>query len=429
MTEPDGKQKPISNRYAIYIFSLLFVLYMFDYMDRLVIVSLFPYFKQEWGLTDTECGLLVSAVYWSILAFAFPASILVDRWSRSKSIGIMAVLWSLATLSCAFTRSFRQIFTARLAIGIGEAGYAPGGTAMISALFGPEKRAVLLGIWNASIPLGSALGIAVGGLVAQYFGWRHAFGLVALPGLIIGILFFFARDYRTVELVHSVEEHGRRIRKKMSFSELAGQFIYNKSLIFNNLAFAANVFVTTALLSWLPTYFNRIEGLAMGKAGPKGGVVMMMAIVGAPLGGYLADKWRSGSKPTARMIFPAISSTVTAVLLFLAFTVFRETGQYIILLASGLAAVAFVPAAVAVTQDVVHPGLRATSLAVNVVVQHLLGSSLGPIFVGAISDRFGLQTALATLPVFCLLAGVLFFAGSFSYLRDAANAEQATVEL
>ena len=139
-------------------------------------------------------------MYWSILLFSFPVSILIDRWSRTKTIGLMSVLWSLATLMCVFTRNFKQLFTARVAIGIGEAGYAPGGTALISALYPPEKRARMLGIWNASIPLGSAIGIAVGGIIAEHLGWRHALGIVAAPGLIFALLFFRVRDYKTVRL-------------------------------------------------------------------------------------------------------------------------------------------------------------------------------------------------------------------------------------
>ena len=129
-----------------FIFVLLFLLYMFDYIDRMVIVSLFPYLKMEWGITDTQCGLLVSAVYWSILIFTLPVSILIDRWSRIKSIGMMALLWGAATLVCAFTRSFTQLFAARTTIGIGEAGYAPGGTAM-SWQYLPGRSLLLLSRW------------------------------------------------------------------------------------------------------------------------------------------------------------------------------------------------------------------------------------------------------------------------------------------
>ena len=404
------------------IFTLLFLLYMFDYMDRLVIVSLFPFLRQEWGITDTQCGLLVSAVYWSILIFTLPVSILIDRWSRTKSIGLMAVLWSVATLACAFTKNFGQLFAARTAIGLGEAGYAPGGTAMISALYPKEKRAKILGIWNASIPLGSALGIAIGGIIADRFGWRHAFGLVALPGIIVALLFFYVRDYKTFELTRPDGGKNQQRESRMQWIEIASHLFGNKTLIFNNLAFAANTFVTTAMLTWLPSYFQRVDGISMSKASTKGGIVMLLAIVGAPLGGYLTDRWLK-SRRNARLLFPSISSWVTAVLLFIAFGFYRGEIQYAVLLAAGIAAVAFVPAAVAVTQDVVHPGLRAVSLSVCVIIQHILGSALGPPAIGALSDSFGLETAMVFLPLFAVVAGILFFTGSFFYDSDARRVE------
>jgi MFS family permease len=426
MEHASHRNTGLTTRYSWYVFGLLFLLYLFDYMDRLVIVSLFPFLKLEWGLSDTQCGLLVSAVSWSILIFSFPGAVLVDRWSRKKSIGLMAVIWSLATLACAFTRSFTHLFLARTAIGVGEAGYAAGGTAMISALFPQERRAKILGLWNASIPLGSALGIVIGGFVAEHYGWRHAFGLVALPGLVVALLFFGIKDYQTVELVRTVIRGKEKERVRMKFRDIAGEFSRNRTLIFNNLGFAANVFVTTAMLTWLPTYFHRMEGLDMARAGVKGGLVMLLAVVGAPLAGYLTDRWLK-KRANARMVFPALSSMTTGALLFTAFMFFSGPLQYWLLLAAGVAAVGFVPGAVAVTQDVVHAGLRAISLSVNVIIQHLLGSSLGPVFVGAVSDGYGLDTALVCLPAFAILGGVLFFIGSFFYERDLAKVEQVEV--
>src|SRR5512140_2430215 len=189
-----------SKAYTSYMFLLLWLLYFFDYVDRMVVVSLFPFLRSEWGLTDAQCGALVSAVYWAIILFSFPASIVIDRWSRRKTIAIMSALWCMATAACAVTRNFSQLFAARTAIGIGEAGYAPGGTAMISALYPETRRAFMVGIWNASIPIGMAAGIVIGGFIASRWGWRHAFGIVALPGLVIALLFFFIKDYKTVVL-------------------------------------------------------------------------------------------------------------------------------------------------------------------------------------------------------------------------------------
>jgi len=415
-----------TSKNATFAFLLLFLLYMFDYIDRLIIVSLFPFLQKDWGLSDTECGLLVSAVYWSILLFSFPVSIIVDRWSRNKSVGLMAAFWSLATFACVFTRNFKQLFAARIAIGIGEAGYAPGGTALISALFPPEKRARMLGIWNASIPLGSALGIALGGIIAEHLGWRHAFGIVAVPGFILALMFFKVQDYKTVALVHSTNQTPDQKPVKMNLADMIKAFVTKKSLLFNNLAFASNVFVTTALLSWLPTYFHRMHELPMSKAGPKGGLVMFMAIIGAPLGGYLCDRWMRHT-PRARMLLPATTSILSAVLLYVAFGYLEGTPQYVALLFTGITIIMFVPAGIAVTQDVVHPGLRAISLSINIVIQHTLGSPLGPLFMGMVSDRYQLRTALKILPLFCLLAGLLFWIGAVYYTDDVQSVDDFDV--
>jgi MFS family permease len=416
----------VSKGYSYYVFILLFLLYMFDYMDRQVIVSLFPYLKADWGLSDMQCGSLVSAVYWSILLLAFPVSILIDRWSRKNSIGIMAILWSAATLSCAFTHNFTQLFITRTAIGIGEAGYAPGGTALISASFPQRMRAQMMGIWNASIPLGSALGIVIGGFVAQYWGWRYAFGIVALPGLVIAILFFWVKDYKTVELTQTQPQQDLGARR-LSTKEIALSFLKTRSLVFSYLGFAANMFVTTAFMAWLPSFYQRTEDCTISSAGMKGASVMAMAIVGAPLGGFIVDRW-GRHLPNARMVFGAISSFLTAVTLMAGFVFFEGNVQYAVFLLGGVFASAFIPGIVAVTQDVVHPGLRATSYSINVIVMHILGSSLGPLCVGAISDAYDLKTALTILPLAAMVGALLFFIGSLWYVGDLARVEKVEME-
>jgi MFS family permease len=422
-----------SKRYTNYVFSLLFLLYMFDYVDRMVVTSLFPFLKADWDLTDTQCGMLVSAVYWSIVALTFPVSILVDRWSRRKTIGIMALVWSVATGVCAFTKSLPQLFTARTFIGIGEAGYAPGGTAMIAGLYPQEKRSWMMGLWNASIPLGSAIGVALGGVIAANWGWRHAFGLVAVPGLIIAVLFFFVKDYKTVGLTIHKTRKDRKDRKEerkavaMSIKDMLNEFLDKPSLIFTYFGMAGVVFTTTSLLTWLPTYFHRVQGLPESQAGIKSSAVMVLALIGAPLGGYIADRWRK-KKVNARLLFPTITTLLSALMLFLAFVVFPGKMQYVLLLTLGVLITAFVSAASAVTQDVVHAGMRAMSYAVAVVVQNLLGASMGPIAMGAISDATNIQTAMSVLPIALLLASVMFFTGSFYYERDLSKVEHIQLE-
>jgi MFS family permease len=253
-------------------------------------------------------------------------------------------------------------------------------------------------------------------------------GIVAAPGLIFALLFFRVRDYKTIRLEtpESMAPTGPTRRWRTVVNTASS--LLKPSLIFNNLAFAANVFVTTAMLSWLPTYFHRLDGIPMSQAGPKAGLIMFMAIVGAPLGGYLSDRWTARSK-RARMLFPAVSSTVSALILFLAFTYLSGGLQYVTLLLAGVTLIMFVPPGVAVTQDVVHPGIRATSLSVNIVIQHTLGSPLGPLFVGAMSDRFGLASALGFLPAFALVAGLLFLGGSFFYTKDLESVEAVEIKM
>ncbi len=430
MSAAEGSREyKLSSGYRTYVFVLLFLLYFFDYVDRMVVTSLFPFIKSDWGLSDAQCGMLISAVYWSIIIFTFPVSILVDRWSRKKTIGLMAVVWSVATAVCALTRNFSQLFSARTVIGIGEAGYAPGGTAMIAGLYPQEKRSQIMGIWNASIPLGSAVGIAIGGIVATHWGWRHAFGLVALPGLIVAVLFFFVKDYKTVDLSKSVgEEGGAAQRVKMSAGDIFREFIRTPSLIFTYFGFAGMTFVTVSLMTWLPTFFHRVHGLPEDQAGMKAGLVMVLALIGAPLGGFLTDLWLK-KRVNARLLFSALVAIISAALLFAAFMFFDGNVQYGLLLLMGLCIVGFVPAAAAVTQDVVHPGLRAISYALCVIIQNLLGSSTGPIVIGSISDTSGIRTALLVLPAFLVAASILFFLGSFFYERDLNKTEKVSLEM
>ena len=431
------KQSPpegylFSRAYTNYVFLLLWLLYFFDYIDRMVVVSLFPFLKADWGLTDAQCGAMVSAVYWTIVLFTFPISILIDRWSRKKSIGIMAVLWSLATVACAFTRNFGQLFAARAAIGIGEAGYAPGGTAMISAIYPEKRRAFVVGIWNASIPLGMATGIVLGGVIASRWGWRHAFGIVAFPGLIIALLFFFIKDYKTVGLKKKLDrmdaaKPSSPTAKKMTKMDIVRTFAATPSLLLTYFGFAGMMFTSISMSTFLPTYFERVQGFPLQKATLLASGIMLTSIIGSPLGGWLADKWMK-KRIQARLLLPSISALLTAGLFLTGFQM--DSGgivQYGIFLLAGIVSIGWASSAIAVTQDLVHPGLRAVSYGLCVVTQNLLGSALGPIVTGAFSDQYGILTALKIASSVALISFVLFYLGSRYYKRDLDKVERVAL--
>jgi MFS family permease len=213
----------------------------------------------------------------------------------------------------------------------------------------------------------------------------------------------------------------------MSRRDIITEFTGTPSLLLTYFAFAANTFLTTAMLSWLPTYFNRIQDLPMQQASLKGSSIMLLAVVGSPLGGFLADTWMK-KRTNARLLFSALSSVTTSVVFFSAFSFFTGSFQYCILLFGGVCGIAFASSAIAVTQDVVHPGLRATSYSLCVIVQNLFGSSLGPLFVGSLSDKYNIETALTIASLSSLVAGLLFFIGSFYYEKDLAKVEKIAIK-
>ena len=414
-----------SRRYSNYVFMLLFLLYLFDYADRMVVNSMFSYIQNDLGINDFQSGWLVSIIYLAIGVLTFPVSILVDRWSRTKTIGMMAIVWSMATLLCAFTGNYVQLLMARILIGFGEAGYAPGGSALISGMYPIEKRSKMMGLWNASIPVGSAIGVAMGGIIATAWGWKHAFGIVAIPGLIIAILFLFVKDYKTVDLSF-VDKTNNRV--KMEKKDMIKEFLNKPSVLLTYLGMTAIVFVTTAMIVWLPKFFESVNGMQPKTAGTLAGAVMMLALIGAPVGGILTDRWRK-NEPKARMLFPAITTFISALLLFIAFYFTRGTIQLVVLFIFGIFIMLFISGAAAVTQDVIHPGLRATSYAIAVLVQNLIGSFTAPIVLGRISDLTNIRTAMSILPFFLLLGALLFWIGSKYYTADMDKVAKIHLEV
>jgi MFS family permease len=423
----DAQDFKVSKGYAYYVFLLLFLLYLFNYVDRMVVAAIFPYLRVDWGLTDTQCGWFASIVTLMMTVFVFPVSLLVDRWSRKKAIGIMAVLWSIGAALCAITRNFTQLFTMRALLGVGEAAYTSGGHAMIAAYFPEEKRATMNGLFTAAIPMGTAIGVILGGVIAETLGWRYAFGILAIPGLIVAILFFWVKDYKTVQMVRTTHDGAQAVQVKMKFADIVREFLHTPSVLFTYLGYVGNTFVTTGLMNWLPTYYHRVDGLPMDKAGLKTSVVFLLAIFGAPIGGYITDKIRKKFL-NARMIIPAITSFLTALFLFIGFSFLEGNAQYLFLICFGFTAPMFAAGGSAVTQDVVHPGLRAISYSLAQFFMMLLGYSLSPIFIGFISDRYDLLTAFKFLPLFAVVGGVAFLIGSFFYVRDLHKVEKVRLE-
>ena len=164
---PDQDDYLVSRPRAWFAFAMILILMLFDYIDRHIIVSLFPHLKEAWGLSDKQLGGLVSVISVVVALGGLPVALLADRFGRVKSIVLMATVWSVATISCMFTRNYSQLFAARAMVGVGETGYGSVGAALISGLFPRRLRATLLGAFMAAGSTGAVVGVVLGGYIAD----------------------------------------------------------------------------------------------------------------------------------------------------------------------------------------------------------------------------------------------------------------------
>ena len=294
---------PVRRRYAWTVFAVLFALMVVDYVDRQVVVSMFSHLKSQWGLSDSQLGALVSVVSVTVALGAVPLSLLADRWSRVKSIFLMALIWSLATLACAFAGSYAQLFAARSVVGLGEAAYGTVGAALLATLFPPRMRSTVLGAFLAASMLGSVLGVVLGGVIAERWGWQAGFGAVGVPGLFLALLFLLtARDYKTVALPVASAGGGHA---RTQFRTVAAALLRPRSAPIACVGAGLQLLAASTIYAWLPTYFNRAYGLAPDQAGLKAGLVVLGGGIGAVIWSVVADRL-SVRRPGARLFVPAV---------------------------------------------------------------------------------------------------------------------------
>ena len=273
---------------AWFAFAMTLALMVFDYVDRQVIVSLFPFIKAEWELSDKQLGALVSVVSITVALGALPVALIADRASRVKSIVVMATVWSLATISCMWARSYGALLAARSVVGMGEAGYGSVGAALISSHFPARMRGALLAGFFAAASVGSVLGVLLGGLIASHWGWQAAFGVVGIPGLVVALLYLKVRDYHTVELKPELDAKRRSLGE--ATMHIVRLLLRSKTMLWVCVGGAAQLISVSALWSWLPSFLNRVHGVDPAQAGAKAAVVVLAGALGSVVWGAVVDR-------------------------------------------------------------------------------------------------------------------------------------------
>lgn len=411
---------PVPRQYAWTIFAILMALMVVDYVARQVVVSMFAHLKAQWDLSDRQLGALVSIVSVTVALGAVPISLLADRWSRVKSIFLMALIWSVATIACAYATSYSHLFAARSVVGLGEAAYGTVGVALLATLFPQRMRSTVLGTFLAAGMLGSVLGVVLGGVIADHWGWQAGFITVGVPGLGLAILFLVkARDYTTVALPAAPRAAQSRAQR---FGELARELMRPRSAPIACVGAGLQLLAASTIYAWLPSFMNRAYGLPPDQAGLKAGLVVLAGGVGAVLWSTVTDRLAVRHR-RARLYVPACVAVLTALLISPALAFLAPGGrQFALLLAGGLVMAGTIGPVAAVVVDVTHPGLRATASAVLSLTQNLIGLAGGPLLTGVLSDRYGLQAAMAIAPLFCLLAAVMFVLAARWYEADLLRA-------
>jgi predicted MFS family arabinose efflux permease len=405
-------------RYAWSAFAIVFALMVVDYIDRQVVVSMFPHLKAHWSLSDGQLGGLVSIVSITVAIGALPLSLLADRWSRVKSIFLMALVWSLATIACAFATSYGQLLAARAVVGVGEAAYGAVGAALLASLFPDRMRSTVLGSFLAAGLIGSVLGVVLGGIIAERWGWQAGFGAVGIPGLILAFVFLLVvRDYKTVAFPSGQRADGHQ---RLTLRAIVAELLRPRTALVTCIAAGLQLVMVSTTWAWMPSYFNRFHGLAPDQAGLKTGFVVLMGGIGAIVWSIVADRL-SVRVPRARLYVPAIAAVLTATFMYIAFGVLSPgPTQFLFIVLGATMMTGSIGPVCAVVVDVIHPALRATAAASLSLAQNLLGLAAGPLVTGYLSDAYGLPFALSVVPAFSIAACVLFIVAARSYPADLA---------
>lgn len=403
---------------ALFTLVTVTLLYVINYMDRMVLAATLPLIKADLSLSDAECGWLGTIYFIVVAVLTLPISILCDRWSRKKSISLMAILWSISTYLSGVGSRFSHLFLARGGVGVGEAGFAPGGIAYVSGSFGEEKRGKVLGVFNLGMPLGSILGIVLAGYVAQAnlfgLGWRAPFYLFAIPGIILGVIVLFTRDYPTTGSGSAAEVWQGVLT-----------VLKTPTLLFTYFGVAAMSFVGGAVGHWLPTYFVRSRGVDVARASLLMGGIIAAAVLGPVLGGIFADRWRK-RRLNARPLTAAVVALLCGIIMYISFFVELSgafTFAYVLFIAVGITLFAYTAPAYAVSQDLVPLHMRSVSMGVLVLITYGSLAAYAPVVVGYLSDVLGgqepnLTAALMFVPPVAFLAALLFSLAARYHDRD-----------
>jgi MFS family permease len=401
-----------SNAYRNYVLTMLTLVYVFNFVDRQLIVILQESIKNELNLSDTQLGLLSGftfAIFYVTLGI--PIARFADKSNRKNTVTVSLALWSIMTALSGSARNFIQLLLARIGVGVGEAGGSPPAHAMISDYFPPEKRSTALSIYSTGIYFGLLTGFLMGGYLNQHLGWRTAFLVVGIPGIIFSVLFYTSvREPRK----GATDVNDAPATRSQSVGKVLKQLYSTNTFVYLALATGLHVFCIYGLLNWAPSFLARLHGMKNSEIGALLGPIFGFGgAIGSFAGGFLTDHFGKRDKRWYLKL-PAYA-------LF-----FQNTSFSLICLGccASLQSMYLGPS-IAVAHSLVPASMRSLTSAILFLVLNLIGLGLGPLFVGMISDqlapslgRESLRWAMSITIVVGLVSAMLFLITAKKFTMD-----------
>ena len=376
---------------ALYALVILFAINLMNFFDRQIIGGVGEGIRREWGLSDTALGLLGTVFTLLYAVFGLPLGRLSDKHQRRRILSGGVLLWSVLTAASGLARSFGQLIVARLGVGVGEATCSPASTSLIGDLFATSWRARAMAIWMLGLPLGLGLANGAGGWIVQNWGWRNAFYIAAVPGVLCAVAALLMREPpRGTKEAHAVGDRRRDGNPFLLVLSIPTMWwVIVSGALHNFNMYALGAFVSPFLVRYHHMSFFDAGWVAAGVYGFSG-------IVGLVVGGALADRLYL-RRVDGRLIVGCAAVVICAPLMWLG--LMRAGGDvwgFALLMGTGCGVMyAYYSTVYSTIHDVVEPSLRGTAMALYFCAMYLLGASLGPVGTGLVSDYFTFEKAAA----------------------------------
>lgn len=394
--------EPLSTGFRRYALWTLMIIYTLNFLDRQIVNILAEPIKKDLHLADWQLGMMTGlafALFYTVLGI--PIARKAEKSNRPMIIGAALAVWSGFTMLCGFAQNFWHLVLARIGVGIGEAGCTPPAHSLITDYVPREKRASAIAFYSIGTPLGSLIGMAMGGLIADAYGWRAAFLVAGAPGLLLAFLTIFTLPEPRKKLTAIMAAKATAsvplraamlvLISKKTFWLIAFAAAIKAFIGYGHAPFTASFFFRSHAghIADLSAWITSVTGLSIGPIGTVGVALSVVSgvsgVLGVWLGGVIADKL--GARDLrAYVVVPAIASLITIPIFITAVSVPNATGALILLALPAIIGSLWYGPVYATAQSIVQPQMRATCAAVLLFIINLVGLGLGPLFVGIVSD-------------------------------------------